>query len=113
LLKIWSVLTRWLLAATLLFWLLFAAGWGTLHWLIVPRIGEFRPQLQARATLALGVQVRIGAVVARSNGFMPSFELSNVELFDTQGRVALGLSRVLVSVSPRSLWRQRTARPRR
>jgi len=105
LLKIWSVLTRWLLAATLLFWLLFAAGWGTLHWLIVPRIGEFRPQLQARATLALGVQVRIGAVVARSNGFMPSFELSNVELFDTQGRVALGLSRVLVSVSPRSLWR--------
>ena len=103
-LKTWSVLTRWLLAATLLFWLLFAAGWGTLHWLIVPRIGEFRPQLQARATLALGVPVRIGAVVARSNGFVPSFELSNVELFDAQGRVALSLARVLVSVSPRSLW---------
>lgn len=105
LLKTWSVLTRWLLAAVLLFWLLFAAGWGVLHWLIVPRIGDYRPQLQARATQALGVPVRLGAVVARSNGLTPSFELSDVELFDAQGRVALRLARVLVSLSPRSLWR--------
>jgi len=104
LLKIWSVLTRWLLAAVLLFWLLFAVGWGALHWLIVPRIGDWRPQLQARASEVLGVPVRVGAVVARSNGLVPSFELSNVQLFDAQGRVALNLQRVLVSVSPRSLW---------
>ncbi|MDD5029729.1 MAG: DUF748 domain-containing protein, partial [Rhodoferax sp.] len=105
LLKIWSALTGWLLVAVLSFWLLVGAVWGTLHWLIVPRIDEFRPQLQAQATQALGVPVRLGTIVARSNGLVPSFELLNVELLDTQGRVALNLTRVLVSLSPRSLWR--------
>lgn len=37
---------------------------------------------------------------------MPSFVLSNVALIDPQGRVALSLARVLVTVSPRSLWRR-------
>lgn len=105
LLKTWSALTRWLLGAVLLVWLLFGAAWGTIHWLIVPRIGEFRPQLEARATQALGVPVRVGAVTARSNGLVPSFELSDVALYDTQGRVALSLPRVMVALSPRSLWR--------
>lgn len=105
LLRNWSALTRWLLVAVLVFWLLLGVAWGTLHWLIVPRIDQFRPQLQAQATRALGVPVRLGTIVARSNGLVPSFELSNVELFDAQGRVALNLSRVLVSLSPRSLWR--------
>lgn len=104
-LKSWSVLTRWLLAVVLLFWLLFAIAWAALHWLIVPRIDDFRPQLQARVAQALGVPVRLGGVVARANGWMPAFELNNVEMLDAQGRAALSLSRVLVSLSPRSLWR--------
>ena len=105
LLRTWSGLTRWLLGAVLLVWLLFGAAWGTIHWLIVPRIGEFRPQLEARATQALGVPVRVGSVTAQSNGLVPSFELTDVALFDAQGRVALSLPRVLVALSPRSLWR--------
>jgi len=105
LLKTWSVLTRWLLWAMLLSWLLFGVIWGTLNWLIVPRIGEFRPQLEARATLALGVPVRLGAITATSDGLIPSFELTDVALFDRQGREALSLPRVLVALSPRSLWR--------
>lgn len=105
LLKTWSVLTRWLLAAVVLAWLLLGLTWGALHWVIVPRIGEFRPQLEARATRALGVTVRVGAVAAQSNGMVPSFELLEVALLDAQGRVALSLPRILISVSPRSLWR--------
>jgi len=105
LLRNWSALTRWLLAAVLVFWLLLGAVWATMHWLIVPRIDQFRPQLEALATRALGVPVRLGAIVASSNGLVPSFELSDVALFDAQGRVALNLSRVRVSLSPRSLWR--------
>ncbi len=84
-------------------WILFGVAWGALHWLIVPRIGEFRPLLEARATQILGVKVRIGAVVAYSTGTIPSFELSNVQLFDAQGREALLLPRVLAALSPRSL----------
>ena len=86
-------------------WLLLALAWGALHWVIVPRIGEFRPQLEARATQALGVTVRVGAVAAQSNGMVPSFELLDVALLDAQGRVALSLPRILIAVSPRSLWR--------
>lgn len=105
LLKTWSALTRWLLAAVVLAWLLLVLAWGALHWLIVPRIDEFRPQLEARATQALGVTVRVGAVAAQSNGMVPSLELLDVALLDAQGRVAFSLPRVLIAVSPRSLWR--------
>ena len=103
-LKTWSGLTRWLLGAVVLVWLLFGVTWGAIHWLIVPRIDEFRPQLEMRASKALGVSVRVGAVTAQSNGMVPSFELTDVALFDAQGRVALSLPRVLVAMSPRSLW---------
>jgi uncharacterized protein (TIGR02099 family) len=93
-----------LLALTVAAWFLVGAAWAALHWLIVPRIGDFRPQLEARATQVLGVPVRIGAMVAHSNGMIPSFELTDVQLFDAQGREALRLPRVLAALSPRSLW---------
>ncbi|MEI8028567.1 MAG: YhdP family protein [Comamonadaceae bacterium] len=99
-----TTLARWSLVLVLLAWLLCGATWGALHWLIVPRIGEFRPLLEARATGMLGVPVRIGAISARSTGLIPSFELTDIQLFDAQGREALRLPRVLAAVSPRSLW---------
>ena len=46
--------------------LLLGLSWGALHGWIVPRIGEFRPALESRATRLLGVPVRIGAISARS-----------------------------------------------
>ncbi len=105
LLKTWSALTRWLLAVVLLAWLLLGLAWGAINGWIVPRIDEFRPQLQAQATRALGVPVRVGAITARSSGLMPSFELTDVSLQDAQGRDALNLPRVLVSLSFRSFLR--------
>ncbi|MEJ7930362.1 YhdP family protein [Ramlibacter sp. AN1015] len=92
----------WLLVA---FWLVLALGWGALHGWIVPRVGELRPQLEAQATRALGAPVRIGAVAARSEGLVPTFELRDVVVHDAQDRAALTLPRVLVAVSPRSLWK--------
>ena len=103
-LKAGSALTRWLLALVLLAWVSLALAWGALHWLIVPRIGEFRPQLEARASQALGLTVRVAGVTAQSNGLIPSFELTDVALIDAQGREALHLPRVLVALSPRSVW---------
>lgn len=102
--KYLSALARgslWLLLGA---WLLFLLAWGALHWVIVPRIGEFRPMLEAQATRRLGIELRIGAITAQSNGLMPSFALSNVQLLDPQARPVLQLSRVLVALSPRSVW---------
>src|SRR5688572_29730893 len=89
----------WLLLAA---WLVLALAWGALHAFIVPRIGELRPELEMRASRALGVPVRIGAIEALTEGFIPSFRLNEVVLLDPQGRPALTLPRVLVAVSPRS-----------
>jgi uncharacterized protein (TIGR02099 family) len=94
----WSL---WLLLAASL---LLALAWGALHGWIVPRIGEFRPALEMRASQVLGVPVRIGAMTARSEGLIPSFELRDVVLLDPQGREALRLPLVVAALSPRSLW---------
>ena len=83
--------------------MLFAASWGALHLVIVPRIGELRPQLEAVATRLVGMPVRVGSISAYSTSLLPVFELGNVRLLDAQGRDALRLPRVLVSLSPRAL----------
>ena len=90
----------WLLLGA---WLLFGVLWGALHWFIVPRIGDFRPQLETQASKALGVPVTIGSITATSHGMIPSFELGDVKLLDAQGRAALWLPKVMVALSPQSL----------
>jgi len=77
---------------------------GGLYGFIVPRIAELRPQLEQQVTQALGIPVHIGDINARSGGWVPSFELRDVVLFDAQGNVALRLPRVVASLSLRSLW---------
>lgn len=84
-------------------WIVLLTVWGALHFVIVPRIAEFRPLLQEQASRMLGVSVQIGDIVATSNGVIPSFELSQVRLFDAQGREVLKLPRILVALSARSL----------
>ncbi|HVL43917.1 MAG TPA: TIGR02099 family protein, partial [Acidovorax sp.] len=103
LLTIVAGFARWSLGLLLAFWLLLTIAWGALHGWIVPRIGDFRPQLQAQAARVLGVPVQIGAIVARTEGLVPSVELSDVALLDASGRTALHLPRVVVALSPRSL----------
>jgi uncharacterized protein YhdP len=104
-LKAYAAITKgalWLLLAA---WLALAIAWGVLHAWIVPRIGELRPALETQASRALGLPVRIGRIQAQSDGFFPSFELSDVVLLDPAGRAELRLPRVLASLSPRSLWK--------
>ncbi len=105
LLKIWAGLARWALGLVAAAWLVFGLAWGALHGWIVPRIDEFRPQLEAQASAVLGVKVRIGGITAQSTGLIPSFELTEVQLFDAQNRLALRLSRVVAALSPGSVAR--------
>lgn len=95
---------RLLSGLVLAFWLLLGASWGFVHGWIVPRIGEFRPRLEAVASKALGMPVHIGQISAQSNGLIPSFELRDLVLLDAQGREALRLPQLLATLSPASLW---------
>ena len=95
--------------AALLWWgsaaatVLFLLAWIVIYAFIVPRIGELRPQLENRLSTALGVPIRIGKIEARINGWMPTFEMSQVRLLDVQGRDALTLKTITAAVSPQSL----------
>lgn len=102
-LRVFAVLAKWALRVLAVAWMAVGLLWCGLHFLIVPRIAEFRPWVQAQATQALGLQVRIGDMQVRSNGVIPSIDLLRVTVFDREGREALSLPRVSAALSPRSL----------
>ena len=114
--RTFSAITRLLLWMVLAVWTLFALTLGALHLWIVPRIGEWRPDLERWATAAVGVPVKVGALRAESVGesgsqagyllrLVPALELDDVRLFDPAGREALRLPRVRAAISVTSLWR--------
>ena len=103
LLTLWATAARVLLVVLACGWLLLALGWAVLHGWIVPRAGEFRPQLQALAFKATGLRVDIGELSASSAGVFPRFELKQVRLLDASGQPTLLLPEVLISLSPRSV----------
>jgi uncharacterized protein (TIGR02099 family) len=102
-LKALAVSAKWALRLLASAWVVMALVWGVLHFLIVPRIGELRPWLEQQASSVLGVAVRIGAIDTKSNGLIPSVELTDVRLLDPEGREALRLPSVIAALSPRSL----------
>jgi uncharacterized protein (TIGR02099 family) len=101
--KITATLSRLLLWLAVAAWVMIALAWMALHWVIVPRIGEFRPRLETEVSKVVGIPVRIGEIKATSVGIIPSFELKNVALLDASGREALKLPSILAAVSPASL----------
>ena len=100
-----AAVTRWVWWLIMAIAVVFAATWGLLHGLIVPRIEDFRPRLESLASRALGVPVRVRQISGESRGFIPTFELRDVTLQDSAGRQALLLPKVLVALSVTSMWR--------
>lgn len=104
-LRFFARFARWSLVLVLAFWLLLAAVWATLHGFIVPRIGDWRVQVERLASQALGAPVRVEAIEAKSEGLFPTIHLSGVTVLDHQGRDALKLQSVVATVSARSVLR--------
>jgi uncharacterized protein (TIGR02099 family) len=92
-----------LLGLVLAAWSLLFIAWLTLQWGILPHIQQWREPIEARVSAALGVPVRIGSIVVRTGGWIPSIELRDVILLDSAQRAALRLPRVVAAVSPQSL----------
>ncbi|MBA2721514.1 MAG: TIGR02099 family protein [Methylibium sp.] len=127
----WLTALRWLAAALLFLCSLVVAAWLILQWGILPRIEHWRPLLEARASEALGVPVRIGVIsVTHDEGglrWARAIELRDVVLNEPAGtgaaptpapsagptelqpsasaavREALHLPRVRIALSPTSL----------
>ncbi len=94
---------RWAAGAVLMVWSLLLIAWLTLHWGILPRLDDWRPQIAQRVGAAMGTPVQIGAVRVRSGSWIPAFELDDVRVLDRRGAVALQLGRVSAALSPASL----------
>lgn len=99
----------WGLVASGVFLALAALAWSLLLFQILPRIDRWRTDLAEQATRALGVPVRIGALVGQRQGIWPQVTLKEVTLLDPAGRPALKLPEIsaqlsLTTMSPRALF---------
>lgn len=94
---------RWVLRALYALLILMLLAWGALHWIIVPRIDDFRPRLEEFATRAVSAPVTIGSLRAESNGLVPSVALHDVRIHDPSGRAGLVVPRALAAFSVLSL----------
>jgi len=104
-LRLYARLTRWALLAVAGVWLVVALLWLLLHGFIVPRIGDFKPMLEAQASHLSGREVRVGTLQAYSHGWLPSFEDLDITILDPQQTQGLRLGRVLFTLSPQSILR--------
>ena len=85
--------------ALLLSLVLLGIGIQAARW-VLPLLAEYRAEVEAQASAALGVQVRLGGIGARLRGFSPELELRDVELLDPQtGEPALSFSQVRIGVN--------------
>ncbi len=98
-------MVRWSVRVALALWLLAVIAWASLHWLIVPRIDDFRPRVQQLAARTVGAPVVLGALRAESNGLVASISVADARVLDATGQPALELGRMLATVSIGSLLR--------
>jgi len=110
LLRAAAVLARWALRLVVAFGLLLALAWGGLHGWIVPRVHQWQGSVERYVQQALGVPLQIAGIAAYSDGLFPTLELSGIRLLDAQGKTALVLPRVLLTLSPQALLRLGVAR---
>ena len=94
---------RWLTALVFCTASVLLGLWLTLHWGILPRLEGWRPQLEERASRALGVPLSIGRIEVQTGGWVPVIDLHEVELRGTDGQAALRLPHIRAALSPRSL----------
>ncbi|MEP7056835.1 MAG: DUF3971 domain-containing protein, partial [Caldimonas sp.] len=97
------IAARFVVGLVIAAWSLLLIAWLALHWIILPHIQRWRAPIEARASSALGVTVKIGQIEVRSGGWVPGIELRDVVLLDAAQRVALRLPRVVAALSARSL----------
>lgn len=75
---------------------------GVRH-LVLPKVPEYREQIEAYATRALGERVTISSIEAGWQGLHPTLAVTDLRVYDREGRVALALPGVRAQISWRSL----------
>ncbi|AOB30709.1 hypothetical protein AKI39_08400 [Bordetella sp. H567] len=88
------------------FWIVYVAaavGLLGLRYFVLPRIDQWRPQIERYASEAIGAPVRIGHIAADWRGMNPRLALADVEISDGQGAAVLTLPAVDAVLAWRSI----------
>src|SRR5919204_6128227 len=80
-----------------------AAAVLVLRYVALPQIERLRPEIVARVAAIVGQPVRIGGIEAEWLGLRPQLNLTDVRIYDAEGREALVLPSVENILSWRSL----------
>ena len=80
-----------------------AAAVLVLRYAVLPHIERLRPEIVERVSAIVGQRVTIGGIEAQWLGFRPQVNLTDVRIYDAEGREALTLPSVENILSWRSL----------
>ncbi len=75
---------------------------GVRYW-VLPRVDQWRPQIEAYASQALGARVAIGGIQANWQGLNPKLDLTAVQVFDDEAAPVLTLPSVSAVLGWRSI----------
>lgn len=98
---------RGLLGMLLVAYFVFGFGFLLMRYLVLPRVPEWRPQIEARASEAIGLPVHIEAVSADWDGLRPRLRLQGFRMSDAAGKPALALDEVRAALGWSSLLSSR------
>ncbi len=88
-------------------WLLFVVLILALRFAVLPKVADYKGEIEAAASKAIGQQLRIERIEARWRGLNPDLVLDGVSVADKQGLPAFALTRVEAVLSWDTLWRLR------
>jgi len=92
----WLRRTGWALVAL---YFVFATGMLALRFWVLPAVADYKPDIEAAISRALGRRVEIGGITAEWFGLHPRLEFSAVKIFDARGTEGLALQYVGVTVA--------------
>ena len=98
---------RWAAWGLFAAWLAFAALVLALRYAVLPKVADYRAEIEQAASRAVGQPVRISRIEARWQGLNPDLILDDVVIADRQGAPAFSLARVEGVLSWQSLVRLR------
>ncbi|HEX7913588.1 MAG TPA: YhdP family protein [Paraburkholderia sp.] len=92
------------LAIALVLYFIAAALFLTLRYVVLPRVDEFRPRIEATVSEKLHTQFTIGKIAPHWSGFQPGVDVTNLVIRDHEGKPALTIPHATATLSWKSLW---------
>jgi len=99
----WLEWLKWAGEALVGIYVVIAIGMVALRYWVLPHVADYKTEIAAAVSRAVGERVEVATISAQWSGLHPQLELAGVKLVDQDGRETLALPYVGISVSWRSL----------